>query len=205
MGLYQRAHVLDPRLLTYIPGQNVPPTLRLSKKRPPATTKTEPLGILHPPSVRLLHAPTAILCSARRERKKDPEKRTPKRRLQQQLQRRGPHRRAETPPGRRAVGAPKALRSCCRSMSQRGDWALAVAREPVPDPARAEASSVDGPRLARVSATDGCCRIDLPQTQGAFAVVRRRGGESRRALTEHCALIRDQNCCKFRQVRWLWA
>lgn len=143
MGLYQRAHVLDPRLLTYLAGMY-----------PQRCVCPKGALLLRP---RLSHWAFFTLqacafstrqpqfCARPDEREKRTPKKGPKRRLQQQLQRRGPHRRAETPPGRRAVGAPKALRSCCRSMSQRGHWALAVAREPVPDPARAEAEASTDP------------------------------------------------------------
>lgn len=75
------------------------------------------------------------------------KKRTPKQKPRRQLQQRGPHRKAETPTGRCAVGwrwpVPRRCEAGCRSMSQRGDWALVVARQPVPDPARPAEASTD--------------------------------------------------------------
>lgn len=137
LAVYQRAHVLAPPLTTYI---HVPRALHLPRKAPSCYDQGRATGPCR--SILALFTLQACAFSASRQpqfcARPDERKRDPKRRPQQQLQRRGPRRRAETPTRRwllvAARTAPRGCEAGCRSMPQRGDWALAVAREPVPDP-----------------------------------------------------------------------
>ncbi|UKZ93318.1 uncharacterized protein TrAFT101_008237 [Trichoderma asperellum] len=78
-AVYQRAHVLGPRLLHTCTSTaaSAQKSALLLRPRQSHRAMSLHLSTLHPPSVRLLRfPPTAILCSARRA-KKGPQTETP--------------------------------------------------------------------------------------------------------------------------------